>query len=123
MEHKDYLAYKEYVPYTFDKYYRKKENLFEAFGYTFVQYEAEIDYGTFTSDKVCNLLLMNCLLGKATTIHENKKKNTLEDIQAVLDNPEKLELEEEDKADLIALALKLKPIVENIQTHRDDDRA
>ena len=122
MDHEEYIEAKEAVFDVFEEFFEDR-GMYVTYGVAYTEFEDYIERGTFTSEKVYYLFIMENFLDKTNTMQENNKIYTAKIIQAVLDNPEKLELEEEDKADLIALALKLKPIVENIQPHSISGRA
>ena len=122
MDHEEYIDAKESVLDVFEEFFENR-GLFRTLGAAYTEFEDYIERGTFTSEKVYYLFIMENFLEKTNRMHVNNKIYTTKVIQAVLDSPEKLELEEEDKADLIALALKLKPTVENIQTHSLNNRA
>ena len=122
MDHEEYVEAKESVLDIFEEFFEDR-GLFRAYSAAYSAFEDYLERGTFTSENVHYLFIMDNFLEKTNKMHVNNKIYTTKIIQAVLENPEKLELEEEDKADLIALALKLKPIVENIQTHTLNNRA
>ena len=123
MTHQDYLEYKEFIKENFDRFMAKKNDLWYAYGRTYYQYEDELERGSFTEQAVCRILLTSYLVEKTDEMFLGTYTHALQVAKDVLNEPARLDLEEEDKEDLLKLTEKLLLALEKIKTHTDPHRA
>jgi hypothetical protein len=111
------------IPELFDSTYESTNSLFYAYSHAWISYEDELESDDKTESNAAYLILIQHLLNRTDTIHELKKINATETALDVLNNPDRLELEPEDKETLIEIAKDVLDKLERVTTHNDDSRA